>query len=215
VHDLQGMGCDLEYFVVKWDQQFTEDEQAGKGGVGIVLSKSDATVRKASAAARPTMFCCHRTAQLVVVPMACTKLVVERSLHARSMDCAAARRWFAARREPANVLIRGVESLPMHHDTHTHGGRSGHFDLSAGHLPPYEVARKTAKRAERSHGLCHGGMLRQSHAGRKKCCSHASSAAVDLRDRRVGASKCLDIFVYRHMMVPGFSLFFLVLNPHY
>ena len=86
------MGCDLEGFVVKCDQQCTEDEQPGKDGVGIVVSKSEATVRKASAAARPTRFCCRRTAQLVVVPMACTKLVVERSLHARSLDCAAAGR---------------------------------------------------------------------------------------------------------------------------
>jgi len=38
VHDLQGMGCDLEHFVVKWDQQYTEDEQACMVGVGIVLS---------------------------------------------------------------------------------------------------------------------------------------------------------------------------------
>jgi len=35
VHDLQGIGCDLEHFVVELDQQCTEDEQAGKGGVGI------------------------------------------------------------------------------------------------------------------------------------------------------------------------------------
>jgi len=48
------MGCDLEHFVVKWDQQYMEDEQACTGGVGIVLSKSDATVRKASAATRPS-----------------------------------------------------------------------------------------------------------------------------------------------------------------
>ena len=59
MHDLQGMGCDLEDFVVKWDQQCAEDEQTGKGGVGIVGSKSDATIRKASVAARPTKFCRH------------------------------------------------------------------------------------------------------------------------------------------------------------
>jgi len=45
VHDLQGMGCNLEHFVVKWDQQYTEDEQACMGKVGIVVRKSDATVR--------------------------------------------------------------------------------------------------------------------------------------------------------------------------
>ena len=52
MHDLKGMGCDLEHFVVKWDQQYTEDEQAWTGGVGIVVNKSDATVRKASATTR-------------------------------------------------------------------------------------------------------------------------------------------------------------------
>jgi len=67
-----------------------KDEQAGKRGVGNVVSKSDATVRKACAAARPTRFCRHRPAQLVVVPMACPKLVVERSLHERSLVCAEA-----------------------------------------------------------------------------------------------------------------------------
>ena len=50
MHDLQDMGCDLEHFVVELDQQCTEDEQAVKGGVGIVVGKSDAAVRKASAA---------------------------------------------------------------------------------------------------------------------------------------------------------------------
>ena len=40
MHHLQGMGCDLEHVVVKWDQQFTEDEQACTGGVGVVVSKS-------------------------------------------------------------------------------------------------------------------------------------------------------------------------------
>jgi len=54
------MGCDLEGFVVKCDQQCTEDEQAGNGGVGIVVSKSDASVRNASAATQPTRFCRHR-----------------------------------------------------------------------------------------------------------------------------------------------------------
>ena len=56
-----------------------------------MVSKFDATVLKASAAARSTRVCRHRPAQLVVVPLACTKLVVERSLHARSMDYAVAR----------------------------------------------------------------------------------------------------------------------------
>ena len=37
-------------------------------------------------------------------------------------------------------------------------------------------------------------MLRQSHAGRRDGCSHASSATVRLRDQRVSASRCLDIF---------------------
>ena len=64
--------------------------------------------------------------------------------------------------------------------THTHGGRSGHFDLSASHPPSNEVARKTAKWASRSHGLCHRGMLLQSHSGWRDGCSHASSAAVGL-----------------------------------
>jgi len=35
------MGCDREHFVVKWDQQCTQDEAAGKGRVGIVVGKSD------------------------------------------------------------------------------------------------------------------------------------------------------------------------------
>jgi len=51
------MGCNLQDVVVKWDQQCMKDEEAGKGGLGIELSKSDATVRKASAAARPARFC--------------------------------------------------------------------------------------------------------------------------------------------------------------
>ena len=46
MHDLQGVGYDLEHFVVEWDQQYTDDEQAGTGGVGIVVCKSDATVRR-------------------------------------------------------------------------------------------------------------------------------------------------------------------------
>ena len=33
VHNLQGMGCDLEHFVVNWDQQCTQDAEAGKGRV--------------------------------------------------------------------------------------------------------------------------------------------------------------------------------------
>jgi len=33
-----------------------KDKRADKGGVGNVVSKSDATVRKACAAARPTRF---------------------------------------------------------------------------------------------------------------------------------------------------------------
>jgi len=37
------MGCDLEHFVVECDQQCTEIEQAGKGGVGIVVGKSGVT----------------------------------------------------------------------------------------------------------------------------------------------------------------------------
>jgi len=45
------MDCDLEHFVVEWDQ---EDEQVGKGVVGIVVGQSGATVRKASTAARPS-----------------------------------------------------------------------------------------------------------------------------------------------------------------
>jgi len=40
VHDLQGMGCDLKHFVVECDQHCTKDEQASKGGVGIVVGKS-------------------------------------------------------------------------------------------------------------------------------------------------------------------------------
>jgi hypothetical protein len=34
------MGCFLEHFVVEWDQQRTEDEQAGKSVVGIAVGKS-------------------------------------------------------------------------------------------------------------------------------------------------------------------------------
>jgi len=37
------MGCDLEHFVVECDQQCTEIEQAGKGGVGIDVGKSGVT----------------------------------------------------------------------------------------------------------------------------------------------------------------------------
>jgi len=84
--------------------------------------------------------------------------------------------------------------------------RSGHFDLSAGHLSPNEVVRKTAKRVERSHGLCHWVMFWQSHAGRGDGCSHASNTAADLRDLRFSASKCLDIFVHQAsetVPVPG------------
>ena len=54
MHDLPGMGYDLKHFVVEWDQQYNEDEQAGKGGVGVVVRKSDVTVRKTSAVARPS-----------------------------------------------------------------------------------------------------------------------------------------------------------------
>ena len=51
MHNFQVMDCDLEHFVVEWDQ---EDEQVGKGVVGIVVGQSGATVRKASTAARPS-----------------------------------------------------------------------------------------------------------------------------------------------------------------
>jgi len=34
------MGYDLEHFVVEFDQQCREIEQAGKGGVGVVVGKS-------------------------------------------------------------------------------------------------------------------------------------------------------------------------------
>ena len=159
-------------------------------------SKSDATVRKASAVARSTKVCRHRPAQLVVVPLTCTRLVVERSLHARSLDCAATRQWLAARREPVQVLVRRVESLPMH--TEPRGGRSGHFDLSAGHPPPNEVTGKTEQQVERSHGLGHRGMFWQSHAGRRDGCSCASSAAVGLRDRLVGASTACPTDEHNH-----------------
>jgi len=129
------------------------------------------------------------------VPMVNTRLVVERCLHARSLDCAAARQWLAARREPANVLIRRVQSLPMH--KYMHSGQSRHINLSACHLPLNKVARKTAKRAERSHGLCHRrGMLGQSRAGWRDGCSHASSATVGLRDQRVCVLRCFDIFAH-------------------
>jgi len=47
-----------------------EDEEAGKGRVGIEVSKPDATVRKASAAVRPSRFGPNRLAQLVGV-LAC------------------------------------------------------------------------------------------------------------------------------------------------
>jgi len=43
VHNLQGMGCDLEYFVVECDQQCREIEQEVKGGVGVVVGKSGVT----------------------------------------------------------------------------------------------------------------------------------------------------------------------------
>jgi len=33
------MGCNVEHFVVECNQQCTDDEQAGKGGVGIVVGK--------------------------------------------------------------------------------------------------------------------------------------------------------------------------------
>jgi len=59
VHDLQGMGCDLEHFVVEWDQQCTEDEQAGKGGMGVVVSKS---ARMKLPHRRPTINCLHAKA---------------------------------------------------------------------------------------------------------------------------------------------------------
>jgi len=39
-HDLQGKGCDLEHFVVECDQQCRDFEQAGKGGVGVVVGRS-------------------------------------------------------------------------------------------------------------------------------------------------------------------------------
>ena len=149
------------------------------------MSKTDATVRKACATAQPTRFCHPRAAQLVFVLMVCTKLVVKRCLHARSLDCAAALQWLAARSEPANVLIHRVQSFPMH--THTHSGLSRHINRSGCHLPPNEVTRKTAKRDELSHGLCHRGMLGQSHVSRRDCCSHASSTTVGLRDLRVCA----------------------------
>jgi len=62
---------------------------------------------------------CRRA--IVVMPLACTKLVVERCLHARSMDCAAAHRWLVARRELANVPVRRVEILLCIHTRMAHG----------------------------------------------------------------------------------------------
>ena len=123
VHDLQGMGCDREQFVVKWDQQCTQDEAADKGRVGIVVDKSDDTVRKASAAARPSGSAATGRHRLSSCLWYAPNLVSS----ALFMSDCAARRWWAGRTEPTSALVRRVESLPMH--THTHGERSGHFDL--------------------------------------------------------------------------------------
>ena len=103
------------------------------------------------------------------------------------------RRWLAAHREPASALVRRVESLPVH--AQTHGGESGHFNLFARHPPPSEVTEKTPKRVIRSHRRNHLGMLQQSHASRRDGCSHASRSAVCLRNQRVSASKCVFCFV--------------------
>ena len=103
-----------------------------------------------------------------------------------------------------SALVRPVESLPVH--TQTHGGRSGHFNLSARHLPPKEVAEKTPKRVVRSHGRGHRCMLQQSHAGRRDGCSNASRSAVGLRNWCVCTSKCI-VLLHCH---PAFSLFILI-----
>ena len=40
----EDLSCFLEHFVVEWDQQRTEDEQAGKSVVGIMVGKSGVAV---------------------------------------------------------------------------------------------------------------------------------------------------------------------------
>jgi len=127
--------------VVKWDQQCTEEEQSCTGGVGIVVSKSHATVGKASAAARPSGSAATGRQSLSSCRWYAPSLSSSALFMSRSEHCAPARRWMTSHWEPANALVRRVENLPMR--THTHGGRSGHFDLSAGHPPPNKVARKT------------------------------------------------------------------------
>jgi len=136
---LPGMGYDLKHFVVEWDQQYNEDEQAGKGGVGVVVRKSDVTVRKTSAVARPSFhdddhpMCAGQSGGIDL--RHCHPFLNE-ICRKNPWSSAPVRRRLAARREPASALDRRVERLPMH--THTHGGQSGHFDLSARHPTPNE-----------------------------------------------------------------------------
>ena len=139
MHDLQGMGCDREHFVVKWDQQCTQDEVAGKGRVGIVVGKSDDTAKKASAAARPSGSATTGRHHLSSCLWYAPNLVSSALFMSRFEKCAPG----AGRTELTSALVSRVEILPMHE--RTHGKRSGHFDLFRG--PSF------SKRGRRKEGM--------------------------------------------------------------